>query len=109
MPGRKLFTNNSDFTMAVTLLVRKGENPRDEAGRQELALSPGESRWEDYGDSHNVYLNGLLVAAIAGGRKFCQEFLVTWRGSWIDEQLNTCNAVLLSVQDGEIILLTEEV
>jgi hypothetical protein len=93
MAGRKLFTNRSNYQLAVTLQVRASADPGDTAGAREFALAPGESRWEEYGNEIDIYLNGLDLSAVSAGALIAQQHVVVTRGSPLDDQLNTRNAV----------------
>ena len=59
MAGRKLFTNQSPYPLAVTLAVRKSDDPRNQAGTKDFSLPAGNSQWQEYGNNIDIYLNGI--------------------------------------------------
>jgi hypothetical protein len=93
MAGRKLFTNRSPYGMAVTLVIRKSEDPRNQAGTKEFWLNSQQSQWQEYGDNVDIYLNGIKLAASFNGQMLGQQYIVISRGSPLDNELNMRNGV----------------
>lgn len=56
----KTFNNHSDQTINVTLLIRQGDNIQKPSLEQTFSIKPGESKFVEYGNSTNIYLNGLV-------------------------------------------------
>ncbi|NHZ93148.1 hypothetical protein F2P45_29670 [Massilia sp. CCM 8733] len=93
MAGRKLFTNRSDYALAVTLLIRSSDNPNNQAGIKQFTLAPSESQWQEYGNDTDIYLNGFKLVASHNGALIAQQDIVVIRASPLDNQLNMFNAV----------------
>ena len=109
MAGRKLFTNASPYSMAISLVIRASEDPRNQAGTKEFTLNSNQSQWQDYGDNVNIYLNGNKLAAIFNGQMLGQQYIVIVRGSSLDNQLNTRNGVDFAFASGNFTLSTRQV
>jgi hypothetical protein len=109
MAGEKLFTNTSPYAMAVTLVIRANEDPRNQAGTKEFALSSGQSQWQSYGDNNNIYLNGVKLIATFNGQMLGQQYIVITRGSPLDNQLNTRNGVDFTFAADSFTLSTRQV
>lgn len=109
MAGRKLFTNNSPYGMAVTLLVRASEDPRNQAGSEEFFLESRQSRWHEYGNHIDIYLNGINLVATTNGEIVGQQRVVITRGSALDDALNTRNAVDFDMSNGVFEIHTRQV
>ncbi len=109
MAGRKLFTNTSPHSIHVTLLVRASEDPRNQAGTTEFMLRPGESQWQEYGNNIDIYLNGIKLAAVFNGQMSGEQHIVIQRGSSLDDQLNTRNAVDFRYESGTFLVSTRQV
>lgn len=109
MAGRKLFTNTSQVGLDVSLKIRASWDPRNQAGSKDFFLDAGESRWEDYGDDINIYLNGIRLAAIAQGSMIAQQWVVVERGAPLDDQLNTRNAVDFAYANNAFSVTTRQV
>lgn len=60
MSGTKLFTNNTPQYVNVTLLIRQGTDIHKPSLEQAFSLNPHESKNVTYGNSSNIYLNGLV-------------------------------------------------
>jgi hypothetical protein len=93
MPGRKLFTNKSGYFMKVELIIRRSENPADQAGSTSFDLPAQKSLWQTYGDNQNIYLNGIRLIAVANGALIDEGFIVIQRSSDLDNKLNMRNGV----------------
>lgn len=109
MAGRKLFTNQSGYQLAVTLVIRKSENPKDTAGTKEFALPAHNSQWQEYGDSVDIYLNGIKLAAFLNGQLLGQQYIVITRGSPLDNELNMFNGVDFGFANNTFYISTREV
>lgn len=100
MAGRKLLINNTNNQLKVTLFIRLGDNPANSAGTQDINLSPHQQSWVDYGNSSNIYLNGLSVLSIFNGQITAEQEFVIQRGQILDNQLNMNNVVQFSLNGG---------
>jgi hypothetical protein len=91
--GTKVFTNNSGSTLNVTLFVRRGDNPGNQAGTVIFQLGNGQSFTQSYGsDTNSVFLDGIAVEVVT-------------RGSAIDDLLNT-NSKIAFTGGGNAITIT---
>jgi hypothetical protein len=109
MAGRKIFTNATPYKMNVTLVIRKSADPRDQAGTKDFSLSTGESSWQEYGNSVDIYLNGVKLAAYFNGELVGQQYIVIVRGSPLDNQLNMKNGVDFGFANGSFYMTTRQV
>ncbi|KAB1078337.1 hypothetical protein [Methylobacterium soli] len=107
--GRKLFSNRSSYAIAVTLVIRASDDPRHQAGVTEFRLNAGETRWEDYGNAVDIYLNGIKLVASFSSQLVAQQYLVIGRGSPLDNALNCNNGVDFSFRDYTFLLSTRQV
>ena len=90
MPGQKKFINNSGSSLVVTLFVRRGDNPGQEAGTVIFKLNSGAQVSQVYGsDTGSIYLDGVAVE-------------VADRGSALDNVLNTNNTITFSSTAGGV-------
>ena len=109
MAGRKLFTNTSRYGINVTLVVRKSEDPRDEAGTKNFVLRTGQSEWQEYGNNIDIYLNGIKLVAVFNGEIIGQQYIVIIRGSPLDNSLNMRNAVDFAFANNTFNISTRQV
>lgn len=93
MSGVKQFINDSDKTLNVTLFVRDGSDPANQAGTKDFSLNPHERKEVSYGNSSNIYLNGLGITAFFNGEVIAKQELVVQRGNDLDNKLNMNNVV----------------
>lgn len=107
--GRKLFTNKSPYDIVVTLIIRKAEDPRQNAGTKEFALPGNGSTWVEYGNDIDIYLNGIKIAAMFNGNILGQEYIVVTRGSSLDNLLERMNGVEISFNSNRFFLVTRQV
>jgi hypothetical protein len=56
----KTFNNNSDQSINVTLLIRQGNDVGKPSLEQDFSINAGESKFIEYGNATNIYLNGLV-------------------------------------------------
>jgi hypothetical protein len=89
----KTFTNYSHKDLRVTLFIRQSENPANNAGQTRFDLSSGQREYVGYGDSVNIYLNGITLASVSDGAITGEQEFVITRGSSLDNQLNMNNHV----------------
>ncbi len=89
MPGTKTFVNHAPSGVSVSLFVRQGDNPSNQAGTTSFDLKPGETKKVQYGNSSDVFVNGYSLVSGFGGDVFNQDATVTSRGSSLDNQWNT--------------------
>ncbi len=79
--GKKVFHNKTNQPLEVTLDVRQGDNPGNEAGSVIFQMAAGQTVTQTYGtDTNSVFLNGLAVEVVK-------------RGSSLDDLLNTHNTI----------------
>ncbi len=102
MAGRKKLINNTGKDLKVILVIRKGDHPDDTAGTLNVDLSAGtenesgeaqNSRWVEYGDDVNIYLNGIEVELFINGISINQRRIVLERGIGLDNDLNTNDTI----------------
>lgn len=68
MAGTKVFTNNSGSALTLTLFIRNGENPGNEAGTVIIQLANGQSVTQSYGsDTNSQFLDGVAVEVVTRG------------------------------------------
>jgi hypothetical protein len=60
MAGKKTFNNKSNQTINVTLLVRQGTDIQKPSLEEFFTIGAGESKIVTYGNSSNIFLNGLV-------------------------------------------------
>ncbi len=114
----KTLINRTGHQLKVTLIVRKGDHPDDNAGTVDVTLgvrapSPGVTTLADdasvqdiaYGNSVDIYLNGLTATMIADGSGVGRRDVVVHRGSQLDNELNMNDTIVFSF-DGEVILVS---
>lgn len=108
MAGRKLFTNQSPYSMNVTLVIRASEDPRNQAGTKDFQLGARQSQWQEYGNNVDIYLNGIKLAAVFNGQMIGQQYIVITRGSPLDNELNTRNGVDFGFSNNTFMLTTRQ-
>lgn len=92
--GKKVFKNNTNQPLEVTLDVRQGDNPGNDAGTVVFQVGAGKSVTQTYGtDTNSVYLNGLAVEVVN-------------RGSSLDDLLNTNNTITFASGSGNSISIS---
>lgn len=90
--GSKVFTNSTNQPLKVTLFVRQGDNPGNEAGTVIFQLAAGQSLTQSYGsDTNSVFLDGILLEVVN-------------RGSSYDSLMNTNSKINISGQGANITL-----
>lgn len=91
--GSKSFTNSTNQPLKVTLFVRQGDSPGNEAGTVIFQLDPGKTQTQAYGsDTNSVFLDGILLEVVQ-------------KGSAYDNLMNTNSKIKIS-GDGSNITLT---
>ena len=94
MAGKKTFVNNSNEALVVTLYVRKGADPGNgNAGEVQFKIPAHGTHVQSYGDSNNIYLNGISFSWDDDGAKLTKTQVVVRRGCWWDDVMNT-NSVI---------------
>lgn len=96
----KTFNNQTQKEIRVTLFVRASDNPANNAGQQRFDLGRGQSQTVAYGDSVNIYLNGISLASVSDGSIVGEQVFVITRGSDLDNQLNMNSVVNISFPGG---------
>ena len=82
--GKKVFKNTTNQPLQITLFIREGDNPGNEAGTQIFQLAAGQSATHTYGtDTNSIYLDGIVAEVVT-------------RGSALDNLLNTNNTITFS-------------
>jgi hypothetical protein len=114
MAGIKTLINRTGNDLEVTLIVRKGDQPRGSSGTVDVHLTagPDEHTGEDrsrqvvaYGNDVDIYLNGIETTLIENGSAIGKRELVVERGSTFDNQLNT-NDTIEFLYDGHKVLVS---
>jgi hypothetical protein len=104
MAGTKVFTNKSGQFMHVTLLIRQGNNIQLPSLEQNFALDVNESKTVTYGDSNNIYLNGLVFVwkdvATQSMSTNRQEVIATGVMPTFDAVLNTNSRITINSLKG---------
>lgn len=92
--AQKVFKNTTSQPLEITLDVRQGDNPGNEAGTVIFQLGAGQSLTQSYGsDTNSVYLDGLAVEVVT-------------RGSSYDNLLNTNNTITFAAGSGNSISIS---
>ena len=91
--SRKLLTNKTNYPLNVVLVIRAGGDARNQAGTVDIHLPAHHAQWVEYGDNHNIYLNGIRVFTAHDGERLGGEYIVVTRGSPLDNVLNIYNGV----------------
>ena len=94
--AEKTFINNTLATFQITLFVREGVFPYNQAGTVTFSLDPGETETVTYGDDTNIFLNGLTMFTIYDGDLFSSVKFVTATMSELDDLLNTNDTVTIT-------------
>jgi hypothetical protein len=100
MSGTKLFVNKTSMTLQVTIFIRDGADPtKPDAGQESFTLAGGKSESISYGNSTDIYLNGLGFVASDGHQQTIESRSVLTRGSAWDNLLNTNSTITFSAPD----------
>jgi hypothetical protein len=116
MAPHKTLINRTGHPLDVTLIVRKGDHPTETAESVDVQLPPGPDddgmRPEErsvqtvtYGNSVNIYLNGLELTFAADGQRRSIRRVVAERGKPLDNALNMFDTIEFRF-DGEEVLFT---
>lgn len=104
MSGTKLFTNNTNTYVNVTLLIRQGTNIQLPSLEQTFSLNPHESKNVTYGNPTNIYLNGLVFqwkdATTQSMSTDRQEVIATGVAPTFDWVLNTHSKITINSLPG---------
>jgi len=114
----KTLINRTGHQLRVTLIVRKGDHPENNAGSVDVSLGvrrpssevttiTDDSSVKDvtFGSDVDIYLNGLTATMIADGSGVGRRDVVVDRGSPLDNELNTNDTIVFSF-DGEAVLVS---
>ncbi|MFT5820547.1 MAG: hypothetical protein ACI8ZM_001790 [Crocinitomix sp.] len=100
----KTFKNNSTHYINGTLLIRQGTNIQLPSLEQGFSLDVGEEKYIEYGDSTNIYLNGLVLQykdetsqSMSTDR---QEVIATGVSPTFDWVLNTHSSITINSTKG---------
>lgn len=89
----KIFVNNTDTDINITLLIRQEKNIAAPSLKQVFDLKAGESKLVRFGDEMNQYLNGLILQwkdqVTQSLKTISQEILDTGVSPSYDWTLNT--------------------
>lgn len=100
MSGTKLFVNKTSMTLQVTIFIRDGADPtKPDAGQESFTLAGGKSESISYGNSTDIYLNGLGFVASDGQQQTIESRSVLTRGSAWDNLLNTNSTITFMAPD----------
>jgi hypothetical protein len=106
--GAKLFTNQTSWSLSVSLLVRNGEDPRNQAETKEFKLNAQQSQWQEYGSEINTYLNGIKLVGVLNGEMQAGQRMVTAADGGFDKELNTRTGVDFGFANNTFYLATRE-
>jgi hypothetical protein len=96
MSGKKTFTNTGKTDLIVRLLVRKGADPANGiVDRIDVPLKTGQSKEVTYGNSQNIYLQGIRLQWDDDGAQLRKRQVVSTRGCWLDDVLNTNSKITI--------------
>lgn len=100
----KTFKNHSTQTINVTLLIRQGDNIQKPSIEQNFSINAGESKFVEYGNSTNIYLNGLVFQWKDESTKSMstdrQEVIATGVAPTFDWVLNTHSIININSAKG---------
>lgn len=108
MAGRKTLINMTGHELRVTLIIRKGDHPDDNAGTVDVQLMAGQDLSRQvvtYGNDDDIYLNGIETLLISHGSAIGKRELVVKRGLPLDDQLNTHDTIEF-LYDGTQVLVS---
>ncbi|MBF01734.1 MAG: hypothetical protein CMP76_00400 [Flavobacterium sp.] len=104
MAGVKTFINNSGQYVNVTLLIRQGSNIQKPSLEQNFSLEAGQKLEVTYGNSENIYLNGLVFewkdATTQSLSTDRQEVIATGVAPTFDWVLNTHSVITIKSLEG---------
>jgi hypothetical protein len=104
MSGQKTFINKTNQYVNVTLLIRQGTNIQLPSIEQTFSLNANETKNVPYGNSTNIYLNGLVfqwkdvtTQSMSTDR---QEVIATGVMPTFDAVLNTHSVITINALPG---------
>ncbi len=104
MSGQKKFINRTNQYVNVTLLIRQGNDIHKQPLEQTFSLEANETKSVTYGDSSNIYLNGLVfqwkdqtTQSMSTDR---QEVIATGTMPTFDAVLNTHSVITINSLKG---------
>jgi hypothetical protein len=105
-PATKRFVNRTGGYLQVTLVVRRGDDPKNSLPNPvSFDLENGKELVKQYSDAGNVYLNDIEVKLLLPGNDIPRRAsLVGTRGSAVDNDYNTRDTMIFLYQSGAIIL-----
>ena len=95
MGGSKIFCNETNKDVTVTIYIRKGDDHKQNYGTVLVSLKPGESKGVDYGCQRNAFLNGLKISFSHEGMTLAHEQMVLNKHSMFDKLLNNNTTIIL--------------
>lgn len=108
--AQKTFINNTKQAVNVTLLIRQSTDIHKPSLEQTFSLNPGETKVVPYGNSTNIYLNGLVFqwkdAATQSMSTDRQEVIATGVAPTFDWVLNTHSKITINALPGLAITAT---
>jgi hypothetical protein len=102
--GAKTFINQTSYPLHITLTVRSGDTPGNEAGTQEFELAASQSQFYPYSDGTNPYLDGLVAVVDSAGSIIASQQAVTVRSSSVDDALNMNDTLSFSLQGQSLVV-----
>ncbi len=100
----KTFKNNSNHYINGTLLIRQGTNIQLPSLEQGFSLDAGEEKYIEYGNSTNIFLNGLVFQykdeASQSMSTDRQEVIATGTAPTFDWVLNTHSVITINSTKG---------
>jgi len=97
--GAKTFHNQTNLDLSVQLEVRKGDKPGNTLCYKNYSLASGDSRYCEYSDSRNPYLDGILINGVNDDEMIASQQFVFHRGGpgSLDAKFNTHNTVTITM------------
>ena len=102
--ARKTFINQTPYDLSVELTPRMGDAPGHEGTAVQFALKPQTQSQILYGDDKNPYLDGIMVKAHGEGNILTSTGKVVKRGSTVDNDFNTNDQVLVTMNRDWLVL-----
>lgn len=94
MAGKKMFVNKTDKNLTVILYVRNGSDPTSPTDEKvKFHIAAGASVSQSYGNDRNIFLNGIKFTWDDNGAQLTKKQMVTTRGSWWDDVMNTNSTI----------------
>lgn len=94
--NKKLFINDTNRQIDVTVLVREDNSIRRHAGEQKISIPKYESLELEYGDAQNTKINGIRIEYNLKGFDCRMQKTIQKEGSKFDQLLNEYEKIVIS-------------